>query len=250
METDCTIQLFAHGRWLDVASLEIKGGPEHGIRTPTYAAYTLAYAIDNLGRHDAAALAWAFPVQLDAFARPTWPAFLVDLLPQGYGRAELLRHLGLPETAAAEADWPLLLAAAAGDAEREILEYVKRDIANIVLGNKDNHGRNTAVQRAENGAIQLSPIFDFAPMLLHPDGIARRMRWERDDGGAPLWASVVAQCREAAGLALDDLPVALRSMAAAVAALPELAIAEGVDADLVARLQPTMRDVAEQLARL
>jgi serine/threonine-protein kinase HipA len=142
------------------------------------------------------------------------------------------------------------LAAAAGDAAREILEYVKRDIANVVLGNKDNHGRNTAVQRTENGAIQLSPVFDFAPMLLHPDGIARRMRWERDDGGAPLWASVVAQCREATGLALDDLPAALRSMAAAVAALPELAIAEGVDADLVARLQPLMRDVAEQLARL
>jgi serine/threonine-protein kinase HipA len=142
------------------------------------------------------------------------------------------------------------LAAAASDAEREILEYVKRDIANVVLGNKDNHGRNSAVQRTENGAIQLSPVFDFAPMLLHPDGIARRMRWERDDGGAPLWASVVAQCREATSLALDDLPAALRSMAAPVAELPELAIAEGVDADLVARLQPLMRDVAEQLARL
>lgn len=430
MKTDCTIQLFAHGRWLDVASLEITGGPEHGIRTPTYAAYTLAYAIDNMDRRDAAALAWAFPVQLDAFARPAWPAFLVDLLPQGYGRMELLRQLGLPETATADADWSLLLAgagnpighlrvkeahqwllertpatttrgfsveevagrsdelteylashglfvagssgvqgewpkvllteardgllyldhalgddqarrhwlvkfgrgqnpaladilrleapymrlarrlgllvhadlqlhkhalfvprfdrqvsadgvtriaqeslaslceitefgaaplhnvavarlaAAASDAEREILEYVKRDIANIALGNKDNHGRNTALQRTGDGTIALSPVFDFAPMLLHPDGIARRMRWERDDGGAPLWSSVVAQCREATGLALHDLPAALRSMAAAIAELPELATAEGVDADLVARLQPLMRDVAGQLATL
>ena len=48
--------------------------------------------------------------------------------------------------------------------EGEVVEYVKRDVANIVLGNKDNHGRNTAVQRHCDGTVRLAPVFDFAPM--------------------------------------------------------------------------------------
>ena len=35
----------------------------------------------------------------------------------------------------------------ATDPTREMIEYIKRDIANIALGNKDNHARNTAIQR-------------------------------------------------------------------------------------------------------
>ena len=31
--------------------------------------------------------------------------------------------------------------------QAEVLEYIKRDVANLALGNKDNHARNTAVQR-------------------------------------------------------------------------------------------------------
>jgi serine/threonine-protein kinase HipA len=422
--------MFAAGEWVDVAGVEVTGHIRLGIQAPTYGAYTLTHAIDNLERRDAAALAWAYPVQLDAFLRATWPAFLVDLLPQGYGRGELLRRLELPEAAAAEADWPLLLAgagnpighlrikeahewliertgnapnrgftyeevaarsddftellashglfvagssgvqgewpkillteaqdgllyldhtladgratrhwlvkfgrgadqalanilrleapymrlaqalglrvhgdlqlrsralfvprfdrqvtskgvvrlaqeslaslcdiaefgaapshnvaleriaAAASEPEPEVVEYVKRDVANLVLGNKDNHGRNTAIQRSWDGGVRLSPVFDFSAMLLHPDGIARRMRWARDDGGAPLWSSVLAQCREATGLALTQLPAELRSMAAVIDRLPALAIAEGVDADIVTRLQPLVRDVAAQLASL
>lgn len=422
--------MFAAGEWVDVAGVEVTGDVRLGIQAPTYGAYTLTHAIDNLERRDAAALSWACPVRLDAFSRATWPAFLVDLLPQGYGRSELLRRLELPEAAAAEADWPLLLAgagnpighlrikeahewliertgntpnrgftfeeiaarsddftellashglfvagssgvqgewpkillteardgllyldhtladeqatrhwlvkfgrgadqaladilrleapymllaralglrvhgdlqlrrralfvprfdrqvtpngvvrlaqeslaslceiaefgaaplhnaaleriaAAASEPEHEVVEYVKRDVANLVLGNKDNHSRNTAIQRTWDGGVRLSPVFDFSAMFLHPDGIARRMRWARDDGGAPQWSSVVTQCREATGLALAQLPAELRSMAAVIAQLPALAVAEGVDADIVTRLQPLMRDVAAQLASL
>lgn len=79
---------------------------------------------------------------------------------------------------------------------------MKRDVANVVLGNKDDHARNTAMQRLAEGTVRLTSVFDFAPMVLHLDGIARRMRWERDDGGAPRWQSVIAQCREVSGLAL------------------------------------------------
>ena len=37
----------------------------------------------------------------------------------------------------------------------------------------------------------LTPLFDVAPMVLHPDGIARSMRWDGNDGGSPAWARVL-----------------------------------------------------------
>ena len=77
------------------------------------------------------------------------------------------------------------------DPQAEVLEYIKRDVVNLALGNKDNHARNTAVQRDFNGHIALTPLYDFAPMYLHPDGIARRIRWEGNDGGQPDWARVL-----------------------------------------------------------
>lgn len=61
---------------------------------------------------------------------------------------------------------------------RDIVEYVKRDIANRAFGNPDNHGRNTALSKGPWGSLRLSPLFDFAPMRLAVEGIARSTRWE------------------------------------------------------------------------
>ena len=44
----------------------------------------------------------------------------------------------------------------------DIVEYLKRDIANLALGNPDNHGRNSALSKHQDGTIRLSPLFDFA----------------------------------------------------------------------------------------
>jgi serine/threonine protein kinase HipA of HipAB toxin-antitoxin module len=41
-----------------------------------------------------------------------WPHVPIELLPQGFGREELLRRINLSPTAAEEADWRLLLAGA------------------------------------------------------------------------------------------------------------------------------------------
>lgn len=429
MNLTATIEVFSDG-WHAAAVVEQRGDPALGIGSPTVAAYVADYGIEHLGRRDAAALSWALPVGLETYPQQRWPAFLVDLLPQGYGREELLRQLGLPETAGASADWRLLLsgagnpighlrvkeahdwlaermpqgaargftmeevaarsedfaeflashglfvagssgvqgewpkilltegrdglfyldhslpdaaaarhwlvkfgrgpnaalaailrqeapymelarhlglrvhgrlvlrdsalfvprfdrsvngrgvlriaqesiaslcglaefgaapshniavrqlAAAATGPEREVAEFVKRDIANVVLGNKDNHARNMAIQRHADGAVRLAPVFDFAPMLLHPDGIARRMRWERNDGGAPQWQSVIEQCREATGMPLTTLPGELREVADRVAGLPAEARRVGLDPDLIARLTPGMNDTARQLEAL
>lgn len=425
-----TIERFDRGQWQVIASVALQGDPAAGIATPTSAAYVIDYAIDHLDRIDAAALSAALPVSLDARTLPRWPAFLVDLLPQGYGREELLRQLRLPEGTERPADWNLLscgagnpighlrvreafdwlterrtaeptggftfeevaarsdefieflaasglfvagssgvqgewpkilltedangrlhldhalpdtaagkhwlvkfgrgpnpmlerilsleapymelarllgarvhgpltlrqralfiprfdrsvtpegvqriaqesiaslcgvadfgvapthdrvlhkLAAVCSDPEDEVIEYVRRDVLNLVLGNRDNHARNTAIQRFTDGRIGLTPLFDFAPMMLHPDGIARRSRWENEAGSSPDWNRVIGQCREATGLALAQLPAALRALHARLEALPRLAGQAGVPPDILDRQALAITAVRDALAQV
>ena len=76
------------------------------------------------------------------------------------------------------------------DPVQELKEYLRRDILNLALRNTDNHGRNTAVLRT-NDQIRLSPLFDFAPMFLDPEGIGRVSRWEDEKPGSqPEWAAI------------------------------------------------------------
>jgi len=377
MDQYCTLQIYQEDEWLDCAIVEIVGQQQTGWQAATRTSYLFEYAISYMDLSDGHALAYHLPVNVQNTLQSTWPAFLMDLLPQGYGRKELLRQLNFSENTQEQADWALLKAGAGnpignlrikeayewlqgqfpvqqnhgfsldqvverqenfieslasyglfiagssgiqgewpkllltqghddlfyldhtltdhqvkqhwlvkfsrgsdqnldkilmhealymkiaqylgllvhqelelhgktlfiprfdrkvieGKVERiaqesiaslggkagfgvrmthnqicsllmqcctepkqEIFEYLKRDLANVALGNKDNHTRNTAIQRFNNGIIRLSPLFDFAPMWLHPDGIARTTRWERDDhGGMPIWHSVIEQIAE------------------------------------------------------
>ncbi len=377
MDQYCTLQIYQDDEWLDCAIVEIVGQQQTGWQAATRTSYLFEYAISYMDLSDGHALAYHLPVNVQNTLQSTWPAFLMDLLPQGYGRKELLRQLNFSKNTQEQADWALLKAGAGnpignlrikeayewlqgqfpvqqnhgfsldqvverqekfieslasyglfiagssgiqgewpkllltqghddlfyldhtltdhqvkqhwlvkfsrgsdqnldkilmhealymkiaqylglrvhqelelhgktlfiprfdrkvidGKVERiaqesiasvggkagfgvrmthnqicsllmqcctepkqEIFEYLKRDLANIALGNKDNHTRNTALQRFNNGIIQLTPLFDFAPMWLHPDGIARTTRWERDDhGGMPIWHSVIEQIAE------------------------------------------------------
>ena len=132
----------------------------------------------------------------------------------------------------------------------EIVEYIKRDIANIALGNKDNHARNTAIQRRPNGSIALTPLFDFAPMWLHPDGIARRIRWQADDGGAPDWASVITQACDAAKVEHASVTARIQMMAPPMGTLLADALALGIDEEFLAPLQKTIENIRQQLETL
>lgn len=429
MDQSCTLQLFIDGAWRDAGALSLVGDAARGMACPTYLAYAADHVIAFQGRNDAAAFSARLPVDFIDRQEPAWPAFMIDLLPQGHGRGELLRQLGLDERAEAAADWPLLAAGAgnpignlrvreahawveersggklrgfaieeiaarsedfneylaqhglflagssgvqgewpkilltrshdglfyldhalpdhlaerhfivkfgrggdpslasilrleapymrlaahlglqvhgelelhgralfiprfdrevgeggvlrhaqesiaslcgvsgfgavpshntacarlgqvASDPAREVAEYLRRDIANIVLRNKDNHARNTAIRRDAQGRIGLTPLFDFAPMWLHPDGIARRMRWERDDGGSPQWASAINQACEAA--MVDPAPVrdSVRQMAAPLAGLLELMRALEIEEEFVAPLAATVAQVRSQLEDL
>jgi serine/threonine-protein kinase HipA len=63
------------------------------------------------------------------------------------------------------------------DPKTEIVEYVLRDVLSLAMGDTDNHGRNTALQKRPDGWIGLTPRFDFAPMVFDPSLIAPSTTW-------------------------------------------------------------------------
>jgi len=445
MSENCTIQLFCDDVWHDVATVALVGREQQGWRAKTYSGYAVEWAVNHSGARDAHALSCQWAVGLETLELAHWPVFLIDMLPQGFGREELLRRIGLPERAEQSADWPLLKAGAgnpignlrikeaaqwlerhagptqgfaddevaarsedfmeflashglfvAGSSgvqgewpkvlltrahdgllyldhtladtrarehyivkfgrganlalasilrheapymalarrlglrvyaplvlrrqalfirrfdrsvqpggkvvrfaqesiasltglagfgavpthdqvcreliarcthpEEEVLEYLKRDVANLALGNKDNHARNTAVQRDFAGGVRLSPLYDFAPMYLHPDGIARRIRWEGNDGGRPDWHEVVnqvceigeelqsrgrrARAKAAPAVRREALVAGLKAMVPALLEIAEHGSAMGLEPEVLSHLRPGMLGQARQLSAL
>lgn len=77
------------------------------------------------------------------------------------------------------------------DPAADIRELVFRDVLNVAMGNTDNHGRNSAVLKTPDGAVRLSPLYDFAPMFLDDQGIPRICRWTgAQSGGMPDWGAL------------------------------------------------------------
>jgi serine/threonine-protein kinase HipA len=429
MNHSVNLEIYLKEAWHHAATVRVTGPIDHGWQAASDLAYELGYAVTHGGRVDAAALTVNLPVSLESVRSPTWPPFLVDLLPQGFGRQELLRQMAMAETAAATADWRLLLAGAGnpignirvreaanrlaehaahdrrgfteddvvarGEAfnehlarhglfvagssgvqgewpkilltegrdglfyldhalpdeeaaahwlvkfargpgtalatilrlerpymelarhlglhvhgsmrggartlfiprfdrevistgvvrhgqeslaslcnlagfglapshnvalrrlaevctqpELDVVEYVRRDLANVALGNKDNHARNTAIQRRDSGYVGLTPLFDFVPMMLHPDGIARRMRWERNDDGAPRWASVIAQAAAATNVGEEVFKAALIGMLTPLRELRQRALHLGVDEAVMDMQRASIEDIVAQLKAL
>lgn len=130
----------------------------------------------------------------------------------------------------------------------DLLEYIKRDIVNVVMGNKDNHGRNTALLRYESGRVELAPLFDFAPMYLDPEGIARVCRWSGDleTAGDPKWARVIELYRDRERLLRDEL----RNFGRRLERLPDIMRGCGVDDDIVEHRGRSIEAHSRQLLTL
>jgi len=444
MFNTCTLQLHAAGAWHDVASVSLLGPEVEGWKATTYAGYDVDWAFAHAGATDAHAMCAGWPVGLEPLQSPHWPVFVIDMLPQGYGRQELLRRIGQAPTAGIAADWKLLLAGAGNpignlrvkeaadwlatqsstlrgftddevaergdefaeylathglfvagssgvqgewpkvlltraedgllyldhtlpdaravehfivkfgrgqdtqlasilrheapymdiaqhlglrvhaplalrrralfiprfdrvaqsgvvtrlaqesiatltglpgfeavpshdqvcealirrctDPQAEVLEYIKRDVANLALLNKDNHARNTAVRRDFAGRTALTPLYDFAPMYLHPDGIARRIRWEGNDDGQPDWSRVLERVCELAAqaqrtiegrrkkgpplLEREALVAGLKAMEPGLRQVAEQGEAMGVEFGVLNHLRPHILARAEELAAL
>jgi serine/threonine-protein kinase HipA len=118
-----------------------------------------------------------------------------------------------------------------------VSDYLRRDLINKILGNSDNHGRNTAIIRQEN-SFRLAPIYDLAPMVMDDEGVTRTTKWPKDleRAGDVDWRGV---CRALADIADPNDPLAglsdalapferLREDAQRLAALPDILTASGL----------------------
>jgi serine/threonine-protein kinase HipA len=137
------------------------------------------------------------------------------------------------------------LAGIATDPVEDLKEYIRRDVLNLALRNTDNHGRNTAVLRID-GQVRLSPIFDFAPMFLDPEGIGRTCRWEDErPGSQPQWALICERLKYV--LPVTETRAWLADLGKRVQRLPETMQACGVDDDIIQRLARWIDEVAAGL---
>ncbi|GAC1044566.1 type II toxin-antitoxin system HipA family toxin [Rhizobium sp. No.120] len=132
----------------------------------------------------------------------------------------------------------------------DIVEYLKRDIANLALGNPDNHGQNSALSKHQDGTIRLSPLFDFAPMRLAKEGIVRSTRWAMmRDGGRdhlPDWKRI---CTE-----LMPVPAEQELLTASICAFaqhlqhaPELAKRMGASPEVLERAMGRCKEIADNV---
>jgi serine/threonine-protein kinase HipA len=142
------------------------------------------------------------------------------------------------------------LARFAGDPRAELRELLLRDVLDVALGNTDNHGRNTSVLKDANGRVALSPVYDFAPMMLDRSGIARVSRWE-DGADFPEWSAVTeALARLGGGVDAGETRRWLRRLAADVKRLPATMRECDVPAPVIEACEPRVRRVADGLEAL
>jgi len=147
------------------------------------------------------------------------------------------------------------------DFPADLLEYIRRDILNIALGNRDNHGRNTAVLKETDGTMRLAPLYDVGPAFLDARSLARRIRWDGEEPGRQIdWMRVLANLHthfEEAGAArprppvqtpnLETTALALKSFATAVYELPLLMRQCGVEDSIVEARAEACRQMAAPL---
>jgi len=125
------------------------------------------------------------------------------------------------------------------DFDGELLEYFRRDILNIAMGNRDNHGRNTAILKDTDGSVRLAPIFDFGPSFRDARAIARTMHWDGERPDQTNWNTVLANLVtrfDEANLVLGNVRIiaeALSAFARDLEQLPRVMRDCGVDDAIV-----------------
>jgi len=162
----------------------------------------------------------------------------------GLGRAEY--GLVIPHEACLE-----LIRGVTWDPATETIEYVLRDLLNLAMGDPDNHGRNTALQKFPDGTIKLSPLYDFAPMRLDETTIARSTKWRVMEGRDfhPDWAKI-AEVATAKVMDPDKLKAILRKKAPFIRDLPAIARKHGVAEDVVERALAHHTEIADSLEQI
>jgi serine/threonine-protein kinase HipA len=127
------------------------------------------------------------------------------------------------------------------DFELELREYIRRDLLNLALGNRDNHGRNMAVLKHIDGRVELAPLYDFGPSFLDARAITRVIRWDGEGAGHRDWNHIVSNLSirfEEAGIPFasgTQLLVWMRGLAEEVETLPAIMSECGVAQHVIDR---------------
>ncbi len=131
----------------------------------------------------------------------------------------------------------------------ETIEFLKRDALNFALRNTDNHARNTAVQRLEDGTVRLTPVYDFAPMFMDPEVVPRSVHWSFD-GKREEDFRVIVDRLDIPTQEKEAVAVAMRAFAETVGHLPEIARGCGVEPEVLEQCRKSTARVAEALTRV
>lgn len=143
-----------------------------------------------------------------------------------------------------------LLRQNSADPLADVVEYLRREIANLALGNPDNHGRNSALSKHHDGTIRLSPLFDFAPMRLAKEGIVRSTRWAMmRDGGRdhlPDWKRICMEVMPEEAQH-QTLAAALCDFAERLRQSPTMAKDYGAPGDILERAMGRCRAITDSV---
>jgi serine/threonine-protein kinase HipA len=153
-------------------------------------------------------------------------------------------------TALRHHDVLIALAGCVTDFESELLEYLRRDLLNIALGNRDNHGRNMAVLKGCDGSLKLTPLYDFGPSFLDARSIVRVIRWDAEAPGQRDWGHIIANLStrfEEAGVMFADWSRLVGWMRAFAAQLDNLPAVMG-ECGVAPRIIQQRRQEIERLA--
>ncbi|MGI4720752.1 MAG: type II toxin-antitoxin system HipA family toxin [Janthinobacterium lividum] len=132
----------------------------------------------------------------------------------------------------------------------ETVEFIRRDVLNLAMRNPDNHARNTAVQTVD-GVTRITPLFDFAPMYLDPEGITRAARWYHPESGKELrhWGDILDHLAMPAA-EREQVVEALVRFGEQLANLVDCMRDAGVDEDIIAFVTPSIAAQRSQLLAL
>lgn len=137
-----------------------------------------------------------------------------------------------------------MIASYSASPAEDILEYLRRDIFNVCMGNTDNHARNHAFIK-KGAVVRLSPLYDFAPMFLSDEGFARVVRWEKDKErlGQPDWSAVATSVAAMnKGPEPEQLAALFDSMAKSLGDIDAIAKESGIDEEVIMRRQMTINE--------
>jgi serine/threonine-protein kinase HipA len=139
---------------------------------------------------------------------------------------------------------------AVDDPLAETIEFIQRDVLNLAMRNTDNHARNTAVHTVDD-VTRITPLFDFAPMYLDPEGITRAARWYHPNTRKELqhWDDVLTHLVLPAS-EREQVVEALLRFGERMATLADCMREVGVDDDIVHFVTPHIDAQRTQLLAL